>query len=83
MAKFKASDVSPFEAVKSITVPILIIYGTMDHLIKYQYSIMLYEEARAPKELFPVENASHSNIWQIAGERYESTLLKFFERNLA
>jgi len=83
MAKFKASDVSPLEAVRNITIPILIIYGTMDHLIKYQYSIMLYEEARAPKELFPVENASHSNIWQIAGERYESTLLKFFERTLA
>ena len=39
--------------------------------------------ARGPKALFPVENASHTNIWQIAGERYEATLVDFFESTLA
>ncbi len=82
MAKFKASDVSPLEAVRTITVPILFIYGTKDHLINYQYSIMLYEESRGPKEILPVENASHTNIWEVAGERYEQALVRFFEKTL-
>ncbi|HEV8538760.1 MAG TPA: alpha/beta hydrolase [Bacteroidota bacterium] len=82
MAKFKASDVSPLEAVKQIGIPILFVYGTMDHLISHQYSISLYEQANGPKELFPVEDASHNNIWQVAGQRYEKKILEFFERTL-
>jgi fermentation-respiration switch protein FrsA (DUF1100 family) len=54
----------------------------MDHLISHQYSISLYEQANGPKELFPVEDASHNNIWQVAGQRYEKKILEFFERTL-
>lgn len=82
MAKFKASDVSPVEAVKTISVPILFIYGTLDHLINYQYSIQLYEAARGPKELLPVENASHTDIWEVSGDRYEQALITFFDKTL-
>ena len=83
MANFKASEVSPLDAVRHISIPILFIYGTKDPLIKYQYSVTLHEHVHGSKEVFPVENASHSNIWQIAGERYERKLMKFFERHLA
>jgi pimeloyl-ACP methyl ester carboxylesterase len=82
MAKFKASDVSPLEAVEKLKTPLLIIYGTEDHLINYRYSVTLYEKASGPKEYFSVEHASHNNIWQIAGKLYEEKLLKFFERTL-
>ena len=82
MARFKASDVSPLEAVRNIDIPILFIYGTNDHLINYQYSVLLYEEARGPKEVMAVDGASHSNIWEVAGHRYEQTLLSFFGKTL-
>lgn len=82
MARFRASDVSPLEAVRNVDIPKLFIYGTDDHLIKPQYSLKLYEEARDPKEIFAVDHASHSNIWQVAGKQYETTLLRFFERTL-
>ncbi len=80
MAKFKATDVSPLEAVKTIDIPLLFIYGTMDHLINYQYSIMLHELAHGPKQLFRVEGASHTDIWQVGGECYAKKLVEFFER---
>ena len=81
-AKFKASDVSPLDAVKKITIPVLFIYGTKDHLINYQYSLLLHEYAHEPKELFAVEGASHSDIWDIAGKEYERRLVDFFKKYL-
>ena len=81
-AKFKASDVSPFESVKNVRVPILFVYGTVDPLIKHQYSIQLFEQANQPKEIFPIEGAAHNNTWDTGGEPYHQKLLGFFQRNL-
>ena len=83
MAQFKASDVSPLESVKDIHIPLLFIYGTMDHLINHEYCITLYEQAGGPKELFPVENASHNDLWQTAGQAYEKKILAFFNSTLS
>ena len=82
MAKFKATDVSPLDAVKHVHLPILFIYGKKDKHIKHQYSIMLYDNTNEPKELFPIENAAHNDTWQIAGKTYEQKLIEFFKRNL-
>ena len=81
-AKFRASDVSPLEAVKNISIPLLIIYGTGDHLIRHEYSIQLYEAANEPKALLPVPGAAHNNTWDIAGKEYERQLLWFFTKAL-
>lgn len=81
-AKFKASHVSPLESLSNIHIPIIFIYGTIDHLIKHQYSLMLFEKANQPKEIYPIEGASHNNTWDIGGIEYEQRLLNFFEKNL-
>jgi uncharacterized protein len=82
MAKFKANNVSPLDAIRSLTIPLMIIYGADDHLIKHQYSLMLYENAKEPKELYPIKQASHNNTWKIAGAEYEKKILEFFGKNL-
>ncbi len=82
MAKFKANDVSPLDAVKQIHLPILFIYGKKDRHINHQYSIMLHHNAEMPKELFPIENAAHNDTWQVAGKPYEQKLVEFFKQNL-
>ncbi|MBI1807374.1 MAG: alpha/beta hydrolase [Ignavibacteria bacterium] len=82
MANFKANDVSPLDAVRDIHIPLLFIYASNDQLIKYQYSIMLYEQANVPKELFPIENAMHHDTWNVAGKVYEKKLVEFFGKNL-
>lgn len=81
-AKFKASEVSPLEAVQTIRIPILIVYGTDDRLIKHQYSLMLFEKANQPKEIFPIHGAAHNNMWDIAGKEYGQKLLEFFGKYL-
>lgn len=82
MARFRANDVSPLEAVKAVRIPVLFIYATQDQLINARYSLILHEQAVGPKELFPVENASHHNTWEMAGHAYEHKLLTFFGTHL-
>ncbi|HLX13530.1 MAG TPA: alpha/beta fold hydrolase [Bacteroidota bacterium] len=82
MAKFKANDVSPLTAVAAIHSPILFIFGMNDALIKHTYSRKLYEAANEPKELLPIESASHMDIWSVAGAMYEKKILSFFEQHL-
>lgn len=81
-AKFKARDVSPIESVKNIKAPILFVYGTDDPLIKFEYSIKLFEQANQPKDIFPINGAAHNNTWDIGGEAYHEKLLDFYQRNL-
>ncbi len=82
LANFKANDVSPMESLKKIHIPVMIIYGTKDHLINHQYSIRLFSLANDPKEVFSIEGAKHNDTWQIAGEEYEKRILSFLERNI-
>ncbi len=82
LARYKANDVSPLEAVRNIHIPLLFIYGTEDSKIRYEYSLQLFENANSPKELFPIENAAHHNTWEIAGKAYEDKLVEFFSRSL-
>lgn len=83
LAKFKASEVSPLEAVRKLTIPVLFIYGTNDRLIKHEYSLQLYENAPPGKMLFPIEHASHNDTWSIAGRSYEEKLLEFLGGSLS
>ena len=82
MARFKANDVSPLDAVLRIHIPLLFIYGKSDRLINYKYSVMLYESSNGPKELFPIESASHNDTWRVAGRGYETRVLDFFRKHL-
>ena len=82
MAHFKASDVSPLDSVRNISVPILFIYAENDRHIKYTYSLMLYENAAGPKDVYPIPQATHMDTWHVGGKAYESRVMDFFERNL-
>lgn len=82
MAKFKAGDVSPLDAISNFRLPILFICGKNDRLIKPRYSEMLFESADEPKELYGIEGASHNDTWQMAGKAYEDKLITFFMGNI-
>jgi hypothetical protein len=80
LAHFKASAVSPVDVIKRISVPIFILHGTEDRLIKYAYSEQLYMNANEPKQLWLIRGADHSNMAEIGGEEYYERILEFFER---
>lgn len=82
MAKFKARDVSPLQSIADVHIPILFVYAKFDKHINYKYSIQLYENTDEPKELFPIENASHNDTWELGGKIYHDKLLDYFGRNL-
>jgi hypothetical protein len=79
MAHFKASTVSPLEAVRQIHVPLFILHGTKDRLIKCSYSEQLYEAANEPKQLWLVQGAEHSDMAEVGGEEYYRMILGFLE----
>lgn len=83
LAHFKANAVSPLDAVKDVHVPIFILHGTADDLIKYQYSEMVYRNTGEPKEIWLIEGAKHNDMAVVGGQEYEDRILKFFDLNLA
>jgi pimeloyl-ACP methyl ester carboxylesterase len=83
MARFRAADVSPIEAVKNISIPILVIAGERDTLIRTDYSRKLFAAAGEPKTFYSIPGASHSDTWAVAGKAYEETVLGFLRRSLS
>jgi dipeptidyl aminopeptidase/acylaminoacyl peptidase len=82
IAQFKAREVSPVTDVQTLTIPILFIHGMEDRLINYEYSKILYHYARNPKELVLIPGANHTDIWEIAGTKYERKIISFFSKAL-
>lgn len=82
IAHFKASAVSPLDAVREVRVPLLIIHGTADTLIRHSYSELLYRNANEPKELWLIPDARHDNMADIGGEEYVERIIGFFDRTV-
>ena len=79
MAHFKASSVSPMDAVREVHVPIFILHGTEDRLIRCSYSQQLFENTGEPKELWLIKGADHSNMAEVGGEEYYRRILGFID----
>ena len=82
LAHFKASSVSPMDSVKDVHVPIFIMHGTEDPLIRCSYSEQLYANTGDPKELWLIEGADHSNMAEVGGEDYYRRIIEFYDRAL-
>ncbi len=82
IAHFKASAVSPLEAVCDVHVPIFFLHGTADNLIKASYSKRVYENANEPKEFWLIEGARHNDMADVGGEEYFGRIVDFFNRTL-
>jgi len=82
MAHFRANAVSPVEAVQQIHVPLLILHGTADTLIRSTYSEQVYANANPPKELWLIAGARHDNMAEVGGKAYEDRIVAFFENTL-
>jgi fermentation-respiration switch protein FrsA (DUF1100 family) len=83
LAHFRAKSVSPLESIEQVHVPVFIVHGTDDRLIKCEYSKQLFEATNEPKELWLIPGADHSNMAEIGGEEYYVRIIGFFERALA
>lgn len=82
LAQFKARDVSPNLAVRSVHKPVFFIHGTDDSHIRAEYSRALYDNANQPKELFLIHRGDHTDLLNVGGSEYEQRIVAFFEKHL-
>lgn len=82
LAHFRANAVSPLDAVRNIRVPVFILHGTADTLIRSRYSEMVFAHAGEPKELWLIPGAQHNNMAEVGGEEYCRRITGFFARSL-
>jgi uncharacterized protein len=75
---FKATDVSPEDAVAARPFPILLICGTEDHKIPCRHARRIFRRAIGPKELWVVKGAGHTMAFGVVHEEFEKRVLGFF-----
>jgi pimeloyl-ACP methyl ester carboxylesterase len=78
LADFKASDVSPIEAVGKIDIPVFFTFSEHDVRIRPEYSHQLFAAAHEPKAIYAILGAAHNNAWTIGGRPYEEKIIEFF-----
>jgi pimeloyl-ACP methyl ester carboxylesterase len=82
LAHFKANAVSPLAAVQRVHVPLFVLHGTVDELIKPVYSEAVWAQANDPKELWLLPGARHSDMVEVGGDEYRRRVMGFLEEHL-
>jgi fermentation-respiration switch protein FrsA (DUF1100 family) len=77
-----ADTLRPIDRVGSIGVPKLFIAGADDQHTTLEESRQMFSAASEPKDLWVVDGAKHTDLYQLAKNDYERRVLDFFKRNL-
>ena len=72
----------PVDSVSRIRIPLLLMHGTADPLIRPSYSQHVFDRANEPKELWMIPGATHSDTVQMGGDEYRHMVAGFFDRTL-
>jgi len=75
--RFDLEELSPVEAMKTCTVPVVFVHGEDDAFVPCEMSRVNYEACAAPKKLFTVPGAGHGLAFVIDPEGYLNTLREF------
>jgi hypothetical protein len=62
--------------------PILFIHGTSDDVVPYHHSVDLYNQTKAPKGFWTVENGEHTDSMIRTNNAYRIALVEFFKKSL-
>ena len=81
-AHFTIRTVSPVDAVKRLTQPVLFIHGSEDRTINVRYAHELYDSCTALKQLYIVSGAHHKDLHDSAGDAYDAKRIDFLNRYL-
>lgn len=73
-------DCSTVEALKKSKVPVLLIHGTSDHFVPVSMTYENYQACASPKTLLIVPGADHGMSHYTEKERYEQTMLDFWQQ---
>lgn len=77
-----SDDYSPIDSVDQVSpVPLLIVHCTSDRAVPYSHAEELFERAKTPKYLWPVEGCEHVTLfidWKFS-DKYRQMLVDFFK----
>ncbi len=75
-----AGEATPYESVKNLNIPILLVHSTNDEVIPFKHAELLQEALKnnLKTEFWFEENLIHGQF----GEEYQKRIGDFFERNL-
>jgi alpha-beta hydrolase superfamily lysophospholipase len=71
------NQMKPYESIKQINIPVLIISGTDDSNTKLEDTEHLFANANQPKELVMFEGAGHEDLYKFNQELYENSIISF------
>ncbi len=73
-------EYSPGDVINRISpIPVLLIHGTSDRIVPCRHSLLLFDRAREPKQLWTIEGAAHTEAFTRFGARYQTKLVSFFK----
>lgn len=82
IADFEVDIVKPYEYAELVQKPILMVHGTIDGRIKFEYGQKNYEHVKSTrKEFLAIDSAHHLNVWSVGGEEYFQKVLNFIPNN--
>jgi pimeloyl-ACP methyl ester carboxylesterase len=73
---------SPTYHIKNIDKPLFFIAGEEDRLMPLKRVQSLYDDAKQPKSMWVIPEATHGRCQEIAGVEYSTRIRDFFEANL-
>ncbi len=77
------TKMSSIDRIGQVTCPVLIIHGTHDEIVPYDMGEALFNAAPEPKQLHPVQGATHNDTWIVGGPRYLEVVSRFVRDALA
>ena len=79
--RFDVEEISPIEAVKHCTVPVIFIHGENDNYVPCSMSRENYDACSCAKRLVTVPDAGHGMAYLVDGKGYLHALADFFTEN--
>lgn len=68
--------------IRTISVPLLMLHGSVDSIIPISLGRKLFNAAKPPKQFFEIPGASHNDLSLVGGERYFRMIREFLEKVL-
>jgi hypothetical protein len=72
-------DLDLVEGIREITCPVLFLHGEDDDVLPMVFAVRLFNQANHPKSFVHFPGASHSDLHDVAPERYIETVKSFIE----
>ena len=75
---FDLEEITPMEAVKKCTLPVIFYHGEADDFVPCDMSVRLHEACVSRKQLVTIPGAGHGLSYPVAQKYYLTTLREFF-----